>query len=141
MEQKNESSIAELMRRLGAFWDKVYSRCDEFYDEYDSGSAEIDNEPFECNLSMARVRAEDGGGIAIDYSAAHVYSMCANFCEDDADEEQCNERCLEEAEANAKSVFAVYRSLVDKWAKKRGVSYTEELRRNDGLNFTLVFRI
>jgi len=134
--------IAELMRRLGAFWDKVYSRCDGFYDEYDRGYAEMENEPFECDLSAVKIRAEDGG-IAVDYSAAHVYNMCTNSCGEDADEEahgQCDERCLEEAEANAKSVFDAYREVVDRWAKKRGVPYTEELRR-DGLNFTLIFRI
>jgi hypothetical protein len=130
----------ELMRRLDAFWGRAYDICNEFYDEYDRGYEELENEPFECNLSTARIRAEDGG-IAIDYNAAHVYNACTAYCAQEEDgEAQCNERCLEEAKDSAKSVLNAYKRVIDKWAKKRGVSYTEELKCG-GLDFTLVVHI
>jgi hypothetical protein len=140
MEHKT-SPADELMRRLDAFWGRAYDICNEFYDEYDRGYEELENEPFECDLSAARMRAKDGGGIAIDYNAAYVYDACTASCAQEEDgEAQCDERCLEEAEDSAKSVLDAYRRVIDKWAKKRGVSYTEELKRG-GLDFTLAVRI
>lgn len=139
-------AASELAKRLDALWGRAYDICGEFYEDYDRGYAELENEPFECELSSARIRT-DGDMITIDYSAAHVYNACTNSCgpydeEEDADEayRNCEERCLEEAEKAAKRVFGEYREVVERWAKKRGVKYTEELKR-DELNFTLTIRI
>jgi len=140
-------AVKELMKRLDAFWNKAHGICDEFYEDYDRGYAELENEPFECDVSLARVRVEEGDKISIDYSAVHIYDACINSCgpydeEEDADEayRNCEERCLEEAEKAAKRVLGEYREVVERWAKKRGVKYTEELKR-DELNFTLTIRI
>ncbi len=40
----------ELMQLLSAFWNKAYDKCEEFYDGYDRGYEELENEPFECDL-------------------------------------------------------------------------------------------
>jgi hypothetical protein len=140
-------AVNELMKRLDAFWSKAHDICGEFYEDYDRGYAELENEPFECELSSARIRVEEGDKISIDYSAVHIYDACVNSCgpydeEEDADEvyRNCEERCLEEAEKAAKRVLGEYREVVERWAKKRGVKYTEELKR-DELNFTLTIRI
>jgi len=138
-------AVKELMKRLDAFWDRAYDICGEFYEDYDRGYAELENEPFECELSSARIRVEEGDKISIDYSAVHIYDACINSCgpydeEEDADDRNCEERCLEEAEKAAKRVLGEYREMVERWAKKRGVKYTEELKR-DELNFTLTISI
>jgi len=145
-ETKHETTpVAELMRRLDAFWSKARDVCDEFYYDYDRGYAEPENEPLECEVSSARIRVEDGDMISIDYSAVHVYDLCTNHC-GPYDEEKvnvdrayarCREACLEDAERVARAVLGEYRRVIEKWAKKRGVAYTEELKR-DELNFTLV---
>ncbi len=147
---KNQSAdvVAELMKRLDAFWNRAYDTCDDFYYDYDRGYEEIENEPFECEVSRARMRRVEDG-IAIDYSAVHIYDSCYAYGCGPYDEEevdvdrayaQCREACLEDAENYARRVLGEYRRAVERWAKKRGVSYTEELKR-DGLTFTLTVRI
>jgi hypothetical protein len=140
--------VAELMRRLDAFWSKARDVCNEFYYDYDRGYAELENEPFECEVSSARIRVEDGDMISIDYSAVHVYDLCTNYCGPYDEEKvnvdeaykQCEELCLEEAEKVARGVLNEYKKVIEKWAEKRGVAYTEELRR-DELNFTLIIKL
>jgi len=145
---KNQTAdvVTELMKRLDAFWNKADSACGEFYEDYERGYAELENEPFECDVSSARIHV-DGDKIVIDYSAVHAYNICANFCGPYDDEEnpdeahaQCRETCLEEAESNARAVLDEYRKVIEKWAKKRGVAYAEELKR-DELNFTLIIKL
>ncbi len=147
---KNQTTdiVAELIKRLDSFWSRAYDECDEFYYEYDRGYEEIENEPFECEVSNARIRRVEDG-IAIDYSAVHIYDSCYAYgCGPYDDEEvdvdmayaQCRESCLEDAESYARRVINEYRKVVEKWAKKRGVAYKEELLR-DELNFTLVIKL
>jgi len=147
MSHKNQTNVvSELMKRLDAVWGKAYDECDLFYEEY----AELENEPFDCEVSRARIRRlEDGDGVAIDYSAAHIYEECASYHCGPYDEEdvnvdmayaQCRETCLEDAERYARSVINEYRRAIERWAKKRGVEYKEELLR-DELNFTLIIRL
>jgi hypothetical protein len=140
----------ELMKQLDALWDKAYDKCNRFYEEYERGYEELENEPFDCELSSARIRRIEGGdGVAIDYSAAHIYDACVShrcgpYDEEEVDVERayarCREACLEDAESYAKSVIDEYRRAVERWAKRRGVAYAEELKR-DELNFTLIIRL
>jgi hypothetical protein len=139
----------ELIKRLDALWDKAYDKCNLFYEEYERGYEELENEPFDCELSRVRIhRLEDGDGVAIDYSAAHIYDACTSHCGPYDEEEvnveraytRCKETCLEDAESYARSVINEYRRAVEKWAKRRGAAYTEELKR-DELNFTLIIRL
>jgi hypothetical protein len=135
---------------LDAFWSKVYDRCNWFYEEYERGYEELENEPFDCELTRARIhRLEGGDGVAVDYSAAHIYDACVSYHCGPYDEEEvdverayarCREACLEDAESYARRVIDEYRRVVEKWAKKRGAAYTEELKR-DELNFTLVVKL
>lgn len=145
---KSSGDVKDLIKHLDAFQSKAHNICDEFYEDYEHGHAELENEPFECDLSAARIRVEEGNRISIDYSAVHVYNLCTNSC-GPYDEEKvnlyetyrnCEETCLEEAEDNARSVLNRYRRVIERWAKKRGVTYTEELKR-DELNFTLTIHI
>jgi hypothetical protein len=148
---KNQTAadvVMELMKRLDAFWNKADVECYEFYEDYDRGYAELENEPLECDVARAKMRIVEGDKIAIDYSAVHVYDMCTNFCgpydEEDVNVDeayaQCREACLEDAESYARRVINEYRRVIDKWAKKRGIAYTEELKR-DELNFTLTIKL
>ncbi len=140
--------VAELMRRLDTFWNKAYDKCDDFYYDYDRGYEELENEPLECELSSAKIRRLEDG-VAIDYSAAHIYDSCYYYYCGPYDEEEvnveeayarCREACLEDAESFARRVIGEYRRVIERWAKKRGVSYTEELLR-DELNFTLIIKL
>ncbi len=147
---KNQTTdiVAELIKRLDAFWNRAYDTCDDFYYDYDRGYEEIENEPFECEVSRARMRRVEDG-IAIDYSAVHIYDSCYAYGCGPYDEEevnvdeaykQCEESCLEEAERHAKRVLGEYKRVIEKWAKKRGIAYTEEILR-DELNFTLIIKL
>ena len=147
---KNQNAVEELVKYLNKFWDKAYDECDWFYEEYRMGHAELENEPLECEVSNARIRRlEDGDGVAIDYSAAHIYDSCYYYsCGPYDDEEvnvdeayaECRESCLEDAESYARRVLGEYRRAIEKWAKKRGVAYKEELLR-DELSFTLIIKL
>jgi len=140
--------VRELAKRLDAFWNKAYNTCIEFFDSYDRGYAELENEPLECEVSSARMRIEEGDKISIDYSAVHIYDSCISYSCGPYDEEenpeeaymQCRETCLEEAERVARAVLGEYRRVIERWAKKRDVKYTEELKR-DELNFTLIIKL
>jgi hypothetical protein len=142
--------VADLMKYLHKLWSRAHDECEWFYEEYRMGHAELENEPFDCDLSRARIgRTEDGNGVVIDYSAVHIYDSCYAYgCgpydeeEVNVDEEykQCEESCLEETERYAKSVLNEYKKVIERWAKKRGVAYTEELLR-DELNFRLIIKL
>jgi hypothetical protein len=156
MTQQNQKSdvVTEVLRLLDAFWSRAHDRCDEFYDDYDHGYAELENEPFDCEVAAARIRrvGEEGDKISIDYNAIHIYNACTGYScgpsytedmEVDYDAEahkSCEEKCLEEVEQVANTVFNEYRRVIEKWAKKRKVKYTEELKR-DEFNFTLTIHI
>jgi hypothetical protein len=149
LQNVNTSNIVtELAKHLDKLWSKARDVCDEFYEEYDRGYEELENEPFECELSNAGIRVDDGDRIAVDYSAVHVYNSCVAYACGPHDEEKvnvdrayarCREACLEDAEDHAKRVLGEYRRVIARWARKRGINYTEELRR-DELNFTLVVK-
>jgi hypothetical protein len=149
MTYQNQNVATELLKRLDALWSKAHDICNSFYYDYDRGYEELENEPFECEVAAARIRiGEEGNRISIDYNAVHVYDLCTNYCGPYDDEDvnvdeayrNCEELCLEEAERVARAVLGEYRRAVEKWAKKRGVKYTEELKR-DEFNFTLTIRI
>jgi hypothetical protein len=147
---QNVDTAAELVKYLNKFWSRAYDECEWFYEEYRTGYAELENEPLECELSRARIRRlEDGDGVAVDYSAAHIYDSCYYYsCGPYDDEEvnadkayaECSESCLEDAENYARLVLGEYRRAVEKWARKRGVAYKEELLRG-GLNFMLIIKL
>jgi len=146
--KQETTPVTELAKHLDKLWGKARDICDEFYEEYDRGYEELENEPFECELSNARIRVEDGGRIAVDYSAVHVYDACVAYACGPYDEEEnvdrayarCRETCLEDAEDHAKRVLGEYRRSIKRWARKRGFAYTEKLRR-DELNFTLAVEL
>jgi len=147
---KNQNAAAELAEYLDKFWRRSYDECNSFYDDYDRGYEELENEPLECEVSRSRIRVnEDGDRVAVDYSAVHIYNACASYYCGPYDEEEanierayarCKESCLEDAESYARRVLGEYRRAIEKWAKKRGVAYKEELLR-DELNFTLIIKL
>jgi hypothetical protein len=149
--QKQKSDVTELLKRLDTFWSRARDICDEFYYDYEHGYEDsLESEPFECDLSAARIRrvGEDDDKISIDYNAVHVYNACTGSCgpydEEEVNVEEayrnCEESCLEEVERVANTVFNEYRRVIERWAKKHGVKYTEELKR-DEFNFTLTIHI
>ena len=117
MTYQNQNVATELLKRLDALWSKAHDIWNSFYYDYDRGYEELENEPFECEVSAARIRiGEEGNKISIDYSAVHVYDLCTNYCGPYDDEDvnvdeaykNCEELCLEEAENWFEHVFNVF---------------------------------